>query len=120
MTEKKPRSSFLPVLFLVVVATVLVLAFVPMVECDVCIGVGQWTGREFGTASHDVDTIPYYGVPANYDPDEPEPPCPWCKGKARIPVYKKSVMEKPEDIKAMQADNAWIFQRIVKNRHSIP
>ena len=49
MTEKKPRSAFLPILLIlvgVVVCAGVVLAFVPISKCDVCLGVGKILNHE--------------------------------------------------------------------------
>ena len=49
MTDPKPRSSFLPILLIVVCLVIVagvVLAFVPLVECEGCIGIGAITTRD--------------------------------------------------------------------------
>ena len=47
--DSKPRSAFLPILLLVVgfVICAGMTVFVPLVDCDVCLGVGSLSGYEF-------------------------------------------------------------------------
>ena len=49
MADRNSKSSFLPIMLIVVVAADLVLAFVPLVECEACAGVGYLTNKEFAS-----------------------------------------------------------------------
>ena len=88
MTDPKPRSSFLPILLLivglVVCAGVGVAVFVPMVECEECSGIGKVTAKDAVLLESVTGAQPSGS------------PCTWCKGPGRTSL-RKYVFEDPPD-----------------------
>ena len=83
MTESKSRSPFLTILFIfvgVVICAALVVAFVPVVSCDWCKGVGWMTNGEVlilsGRTADASDKSAYNWI------------CRWCSGNCRRTLFR--------------------------------
>ena len=75
MTEAKPtpkpRSAFLPVLLIVVglvIVAGVVVAFVPLVECDVCVGLGNVTHGGVLSPPDQAPVYPWHNVRSGVQP----------------------------------------------------
>ena len=82
MTEKKARSAFVPIMLLIVVALVLVIALVPMVECEGCFGLITLTSDEW-------DQYSPFEVSDDYDGIEYIVSCEWCALTGRTTLWRK-------------------------------
>ena len=74
MTTAKPRSSFLPILLLivgVVICAGAVLLFKPMVECEVCLGAQNVTFHEYTIVQLENGlSRPFRGAGEPFDPGD--------------------------------------------------
>ena len=70
----KPRSAFLPVMLVVVglaIVAGVVLVFVPMVECEVCLGAQNVTFHEYTTVQLENGlSRPFRGAGEPFDPGD--------------------------------------------------
>ena len=109
MPEQERRFSFLPIMLLIVglvVVAGVVLVFVPVVECEACVGIGKAAGVEWGRVEFKTDVQPKGGFwPWT---------CSYCSGRGVITLLRNHT-EKPSSSK-----NRWIWEGIRKNRASTP
>ena len=110
MTEKKPRSSFLPIMLLivgVVVVAGVVVAFVPLIDCEGCLGVGSATAAEWegvlGVAEDDGISM----GPIT---------CDVCSGGGSTTLLV-TIAEEPD---AVMSSFLFVWEEIRRNRQSTP
>ena len=93
MTTPKPRSAFIPIMLLivgVVICAGVVLAFVPLVECDICLGMGSFTESP-------PDFNGWYAWT-----------CDWCSERGVLTLFRKLTGNPDTDTLEMKA----FFRRI--------
>ena len=112
MPDKPGRSAFLPLLFIIVglvVCAGVVLVFVPMVECNVCLGGGTCTVKEYLLDYAEREGFVYDEIK---EPDVNEEMalwyCRWCSGKSKIPLFQRWGMEIPV------SDRSWEIEQIIR------
>ena len=92
--DSKPRSAFLPIMLIVVTCVGLVVAFVPLVECDNCLGAGNLTAKEQDYLYGRCDT------PPASTPDDilNGTQCHKCKSKGIIAIMPGVFLPAPADL----------------------
>ena len=118
MTEAKPapkpRSSFVPVMLivvgLVVCAGVVVVAFVPLVECGGCMGIGSLSKGDF------EHMFPNPGP--FYTEDSWE--CEWCEAEGRTTLWRKVADEPTPGVDLRGNANWGQFRASRREQHSTP
>ena len=101
MAESKPRSAFLPILLLivgVVVCAGVVLAFVPMVECECCEGLGTLSQEECFFLIDSTETGFFLSHGAFDLAFAAGVPCKWCGGGGNTSALRTLMEEPPDDI----------------------
>ena len=122
--DPKPRLSInrIPLLILCLVGIAgVVLVFVPMIECNFCQGVGQYTYRE---------SFESYAQWQNMDQNEmvgPNPDlehifwrCKWCSGVSKVSPFRMWAMDMPERDPLGGRDQENGLRRIRELRESRP
>ena len=112
--RKTPRSAFLPILLLivgVVVCVGLVLAFVPLMECESCAGVVTLSLEEWNSLNPTMLVIGKYG---------PAYACDWCERTGTTSLLRKVFQEPPEDNDLRRYFEVNVLRTFVKARLSTP
>ena len=108
--DRKPRSSFLPILLLVVVLVIvagIVVVFVPMVECGGCVGVGTLSAQEI----HGEESARVHR----------DLPCFWCKGTGKETAWQNVTAEYHTNFDSFVNYYGEAYLRdVLKNRKSTP
>ena len=86
MIEKKSRSAFVPILVLIVVVLGLVLYLVPLVDCDVCWGLGVLNAEEVLRFMNPEITAEELNL--RKDLKSPALECLWCGKTGRITLAR--------------------------------
>ena len=125
MIEPKRRSALLPMMLIVVVVIAVagvVVAFVPIVECDMCLGVGTMSGKDSSMLVHDMVNLRFdeSNLPPAGNWNKIEWSCPWCSGNSKITPFRRWGMEMPEIIRREQAEKSHDFRRLRELRMSAP
>ena len=116
MTDPKPRSAFLPIMLLIVALVIcagVVVAFVPLVECDPCYGLGSVSLDDL-QAYEDSTGSGGEGVPRYREGWS----CRFCSGSGRVTLRAVWLNEIPEREPAV-AEEAEFYKRR-KARSSYP
>ena len=120
MPEPKTRSSFLPFLFIIVAVVIcagVVVVFTPLVECDVCLGVGTVTVKEgYALAEDQHKESPDLGD----DMERIFWRCKWCTGTSRISLSRNWGKDISECIRLSEEDRKVQLRRIRELRESTP
>ena len=109
MTNPKPRSSFLPIMLLIVglvVCAAVVVAFVPMVECENCLGLGHITQEELQgqTNKHVLGEWKWE----------------WCEEAGRTTFWRKLFEDPPEADPLDFTKPAHVVRKFLENRKRTP
>ena len=116
MTDPKPRSSFLPIMLLVVglvIVAGVVLVFVPLVECEACAGVGTLTTDEWNALESSIKL--------NRDSGELAYSCEWCTGTDRTTLWREmgdARQHNDHNDSLRQTFGVDALHKILKNRQS--
>lgn len=121
MTEAKPdpktRSSFLPIMLLVVglvVCAGLVAWFAPLVECEACLGLRSFNFQEWKAILAPTGGCRF--VPGG------QWKCEWCEEAGRTTLWRRLIEKPPEDIdlRSPQVLGLESVYRILESRQSTP
>ena len=95
MIEPKPHSSFLPIMLLMVglvVVAGVVLAIVPLVECEACAGVATLTYEDCQILEQMWDLPGPYADVLYFVRR-----CDWCQGQGETTLWLKASLDPTED-----------------------
>ena len=110
---------FVPMLIVGMVVIAGVVVFVPLVECNGCLGMGSWTVKEFNEIYAPEGNEP--GDLSVAQLNEIMWSCRWCNGQGRISVSKRMFEEIPPDFDPFYSDSNYeAIREVQRNRSSTP
>ena len=127
MTEAKPtpkpRSAFLPILLLMVGLAICAgvgLAFVPLVECEACLGMGVVDHEELIKVVENRWGSAYALSGFNNRPQSELFPCEWCAMSGRTTALRKLTEESPPGRGLSREFGVDVLREIKLRRSSAP